>query len=114
MSGKKSRSMIFSMAATYVSSSRTLCRRFLEAEFVEIQEEMLSFSCLTRAEELGFGVWAFWDGDGDGVEMWRGEWPGDNNILGNDRRWQTIKVMGGAKIAGYINENLMIGMSTRL
>ncbi len=70
MSGKKSRSMIFSIAATYVSSSRTVLERFL------------GFCGVIVVEGLGLGFWMdLSEREGDGEESWRGECPGDNNMV---------------------------------
>lgn len=57
--------MIFSIDATYVSSSRTTSWRFLDG-FED--DEVLLFWMLLR------------DGDGEYV-IWRGEFPGDNSMI---------------------------------
>lgn len=66
--------MIFSMAATYASSSKTVGarRRFRVAKsVVEVETaEVLGFSLASEEAE----------GAGEGVERWRGEWPGDSNM----------------------------------
>lgn len=58
-----------------MSSSSTLDRRLL----VGAIEELL----LWRVE-LGFC--SANDGEGDGVDRWRGECPGDNNMVDEDRK----------------------------
>lgn len=60
ISGKKSRSMIFSIDATYVSSSRTADR-------------------LVEDEEVVMVVVAAVEGEGE--DRWRGEWPGERNMV---------------------------------
>lgn len=59
-----------------MSSSSTLDRCLL----VGIVEELL----LLWWVELGFCTAK--DGEGDGVDRWRGEWPGDNNMVDEDRK----------------------------
>lgn len=67
--------MIFSMAATYASSSKTVGarRRFRVAKsVVEVETaEVLGFRLASEEAE----------GAGEGVERWRGEWPGDSNMI---------------------------------
>lgn len=62
ISGKKSRSMIFSIAATYVSSSRT-------------------FDCLVEGEGAVVLVVVVMPVDGEGEERWRGEFPGERSMV---------------------------------
>lgn len=47
-----------------------------------VEEELLLL--LLWRVELGFC--SANDGEGDGVDRWRGEWPGDNNIVDEDRK----------------------------
>lgn len=59
--------MIFSRASTYVSSSSTV--GFLGGSLGAIAAED------DEVEVLGLGFCR--EGEGDGEERWRGEWPGD-------------------------------------
>lgn len=72
MSGKKSRSMIPSMAETYASSSST-AGRFREFGGAVDEEALGGLGDSSGAE------------DGDGDERWRGEWPGERSIVAGAR-----------------------------
>lgn len=61
-----------------MSSSSTLDRRLLVGT---VEEELL---LLLWRFELGFC--SANDGEGDGVDRWRGECPGDNNMVDEDRK----------------------------
>lgn len=60
-----------------MSSSSTLLRCLL----IGTVEDELLLVVVIRVE-LGFC--SATDGEGDGVERWRGEWPGDNNMVGRE------------------------------
>lgn len=61
--------MILSIAVAYVSSSSTL-GRLLGGSFGVAEEELVTLCRLLSEYE-----------DGDGDEMWRGEWPGESSIV---------------------------------
>lgn len=84
-----------------MSSSSTLDRRLLVGT-VEEEERLV-------VVELGF--WSGNDGEDDGDERWRGEWPGDNNMVDKVISMET-RMSGKAKM-NIIEKNLL-GNNTML
>lgn len=64
-----------------MSSSSTLDRCLLVGS---VDEELMVL--LLWGVELGFC--SANDGEGDGVDRWRGECPGDNNMVDEDRKFK--------------------------
>lgn len=74
-----------SMAATYVSSSRTSWPRFREEE-EEVEVELAMDAVMDAAGVQGEPRVRVWEGGGgEGEEIWRGEWPGERSIVDGDR-----------------------------